>query len=230
MADYMLFGNLIKGLFEGNEISREIKNNGYTEKVFDILEKNIIQRKQVIENSKGNLSDYSFYYMAVKEKVGKYMEAGRFEDALATFERLPWEDFLHDINYPGVSVNNMSHMQFIGYGVTLYLMKNDMETANQIYQDTPKHFQYFRKHADLGHVNAIFAESYLFYKQGDYDKAKELLGSCKKKAPAFAYAMVKVLEGKVDEKINGGNMTQQYYSEAKSQGNFPGIEKMIIEL
>lgn len=230
MADYMVIGEIIKKLFDVNTISKEIKNNGYTEKVFDILEKNIMQRKHVIENTKGTLADYEFYYGAIKDKVGKYIEAGRFDDALATFERLPWEEFLRDLNYPGVSVNNMSHMQHIGYGMTLYLMKGDITTANQIYSDTPKHFKYFRKHADLGHLNAIFAEGYLFYKQGDYDKAKETLKCCKKKAPVFEYAMVKVLEGKVEEKINGGFASDKYYSEAKNLGKFPGIEKMIAEL
>lgn len=229
MADFKVLGEIFKGVSDLKKNKKEQKEHGYSEQLFESLEQDIIKRGQVL-NAGGSISDYQFYYAAITKKMIKYIEAGRFEDAFGTFERVSWDEFLQNLNRSGMSTNNMNHMWHIAYGMMLHLWKGDVERASQIYQDTPKHFQYFRKHSDIGHREAIFAEAYLFYQTGRYEEAAKTIACLKKKHDSFSLALIRILEGKLDEKLNGGQQANQYYDAARKMCDFPAVEKLITEL
>ncbi|MBP3460704.1 MAG: hypothetical protein J6K58_16040 [Lachnospiraceae bacterium] len=229
--DFKVLSEIFKGVSDLKKSKREQKENGYSEQLFERLEQDIIKRSRVLNaGNSGSISDYQFYYAAVTKKMIKYIEAGRFEDALNTFERVSWDDFLQNLNRPGMSTNNMNHMWHIAYGMMLYLWKGDVEAASQIYGDTPRHFQYFRKHSDIGHREAVFAEAYLFYKTGDYEQAASSMKCLKKKHDSLSLALIRILEGKLDERLNGGQQAERYYDEARKMCAFPAVERMITEL
>lgn len=230
MADFKLLGEMFKGVSDLKKGQKEQKEHGYSEQLFEGLEQDITKRKQVLEAHQGSVSDYQFYYAAITKKMIKYIEAGRFEDALETFERVPWEEFLQNLNRSGMSTNNMNHMWHITYGMMLYLWKGDVEQASRIHQEAPRHFQYFRKHSDIGHREAIFAEGYLYYKMGSFEEAAKTVKCLKKKHNSLSLALIRILEGRLDEKLHGGQQANQHYDAARRMCDFPAVEKMIMEL
>ncbi|MBR1598739.1 MAG: hypothetical protein IJ661_07515 [Lachnospiraceae bacterium] len=230
MADYYVLGKLFEGLTGLNSVKKEIKQNGYTEKLFDILEEDIKKKKLAVDSPHADIRDYGFYYLAITNKIERYIEAGRFEDALDTFERIPWEEYKNHLNYPGKSANDFNGIKYVAAGIILYLIAGNQEKAEYIYHDAEKLYTYFRKHGDLGHVNAILSETFLFYKQGDFEKAATTAGACKKDFPKMYFAMYTVLEGKLAQKLGKQIDMERQYASARAVFSSPGVEKWINEL